>query len=398
LVLQRLARMGDGRLLLEDGVGRNIFGHGAKDGHGAVTLTVLDPRFYTAVASTGAVGAADAYIEGYWTCNDLTGLVRLLLKNREVLEGLEGGLARLAQPVRRVYHWLNRNTRRGSRKNISAHYDLGNDFFKLWLDDTMMYSSAIFEREDMSLHEASVAKLDRISRKLELSPADHVLEIGTGWGGFALHAARNYGCRVTTTTISREQYLYAKARVDDLGLSDRVTLLFQDYRELAGRYDKAVSIEMIEAIGHENLDSYFARCSGLLKEEGMMLVQAITIADQRYAASLKSVDFIQRYIFPGGFLPSTTAILQSVTYSSDMRLYHLEDIGAHYARTLSCWRERFRAKLSTIRALGYPEKFLRMWEYYYCYCEGAFLERATGTAQLLLVKPGCRREPLITPL
>jgi len=311
---------------------------------------------------------------------------------------MDSGAARLIAPIRKLLHWVNRNTRSGSRRNIAAHYDLGNDFFRLWLDPTMMYSSAVFERDDMSLEEASLAKLDRICRKLELSPNDHVLEIGTGWGGFAVYAASQYGCRVTTTTISREQYEYAKQRVEEAGLQDRVELLLKDYRDLDGKYDKLVSIEMIEAVGNEFMDTYFDQCARLLREDGMMLLQAITIADQRYKSALKSVDFIQRYIFPGGFLPSVTAILQSVTASSNMRIYHLEDIGAHYAETLKRWREAFARNLNRIWSMGYGEEFLRMWHYYYCYCEGGFKERAIGTVQVLFVKPGSRREPLVPSL
>jgi cyclopropane-fatty-acyl-phospholipid synthase len=229
---------------------------------------------------------------------------------------------------------------------------------------------------------------------LQLKADDHVLEIGTGWGGFAIYAASTRGCRVTTTTISREQIEFAKQRVSDAGLADKVTLLFEDYRDLDGQYDKLVSIEMIEAVGHEYLDTYFAKCSSLLRPEGVMLLQAITIADQRYKKALKSVDFIQRYIFPGGFIPSVTAMLTSITKASDMRIFHLEDIGAHYARTLSCWRENFGSKIKKIRAMGYNDTFLRMWEYYYCYCEGAFTERAIGNVQMLLVRPGNRRDPV----
>jgi cyclopropane-fatty-acyl-phospholipid synthase len=262
----------------------------------------------------------------------------------------------------------------------------------------MMYSSAVFEREDMSLEEASEAKLDRICRKLELSAEDHVLEIGTGWGGFAEYAARHYGCRVTTTTISREQYEFARQRIEAAGLSDRVELLLKDYRDLDGEYDKLVSIEMIEAVGHEYMDTYFDQCARLLRKDGMMLLQAITIADQRYQTALKSVDFIQRYIFPGGFLPSMTAMLDSVTRTTDMRIYHLEDIGEHYAETLKHWREGFARNLNRIWSMNYGEEFLRMWHYYYCYCEGAFRERAIGNVQVLFVKPGSRRDPLVPVL
>jgi cyclopropane-fatty-acyl-phospholipid synthase len=250
----------------------------------------------------------------------------------------------------------------------------------------------------MTLGQASTAKLDRICRKLELCEDDHVLEIGTGWGGFAVHAARKYGCRVTTTTISREQFEFAKARVEKAGLSDKVTLLLDDYRDLDGTFDKLVSIEMVEAVGHEYLDGFFSRCSDLLKPGGMMLLQAITITDQRYRSALKSVDFIQRYIFPGGFLPSVTRLLESSTRSTDMRIYHLEDIGEHYARTLATWRQNFRRTIKQVRAMKFSEEFLRMWHYYFCYCEGAFLERVIGNVQVLFIKPRCRRKPLTPSL
>ena len=396
IVLNKLSAIGDGGMTLSDRFGRFEFGDASDPLHASVTVS--DTRFYGAIAFGGAVGAAEAYIRGYWSCDDLTKTVQLLLKNRDVLDGMDHGMARLARPLRKALHFVNRNTRKGSRRNIAAHYDLGNDFFSLWLDPTMMYSSAVFEREDMSLEEASEAKLDRICRKLELSEDDHVLEIGTGWGGFAEYAARHYGCRVTTTTISREQYEFAKQRIETAGLSDRVELLLEDYRDLEGEYDKLVSIEMIEAVGHEYMDTYFDQCARLLRKDGMMLLQAITIADQRYQTALKSVDFIQRYIFPGGFLPSMTAMLDSVTRSTDMRIYHLEDIGEHYAETLKHWREAFARNLNRIWSMNYGEEFLRMWHYYYCYCEGAFRERAIGNVQVLFVKPGSRRDPLVPVL
>ena len=396
LLLRRLSGFQRGRLTLADDSTRHDFG--TEDGEDRATITVLDSRFYGAVAFGGAIGAAEAYMQGYWNCDDLTRVVQLLLKNRDVLDGMESGSAKLMVPARKLLHWVNRNSRAGSKRNISAHYDLGNDFFSLWLDETMMYSSAVFERPDMTLKEASEAKLDRICRKLELTADDHVLEIGTGWGGFAVYAAKNYGCRVTTTTISREQYEYAAGRVAAAGLDDRVELLLKDYRDLDGQYDKLVSIEMIEAVGHEYMDTYFDQCASLLKDNGMMLLQAITIADQRYRTAIKSVDFIQKYIFPGGFLPSVTAILDSVTRKTSMRIYHLEDIGAHYAETLRHWREAFASNLNRIWPMGYGEEFLRMWHYYYCYCEGAFRERAIGNVQVLFVKPGSRREPLVPAL
>lgn len=395
LVLDRMQQLEVGRLTISDEFERRTFG---ERGGLSASITVADSRFYRSVAFGGALGAAEAYMQGYWNCDDLTAVVRILVRNGRVLEDMDSGLARITAPLVKFAHWINRNTKSGSRRNIAAHYDLGNDFFKLWLDESMMYSAAVFERDDMTLEEASIAKLDRICKKLELSPDDHVLEIGTGWGGFAVHAATNYGCRITTTTISAEQFAYAKERVIAAGLQDRVTLLLKDYRDLDGEYDKIVSIEMIEAVGQKFLNTYFAQCSRLLKSNGMMLLQSITIADQRYKAALKSVDFIQRYIFPGGFLPSVTALSESITSASDMRAYHLEDIGAHYAETLRHWRERFFSKLDEISSMEYGEEFLRMWHYYYCYCEGAFIERAIGNVQVLLVKPDCRRNPIVPPL
>ncbi len=396
IVLAQLGKIRDGHLVITDHIGRYEFGHAT--GSPSASVTVSDPRFYSAVAYGGSVGAGEAYIQDFWSCDDLTATVQILLRNRDVLDGMDSGSARLTSFGRKMLHWINRNTRAGSRRNIAAHYDLGNKFFELWLDKSMMYSGAVFEHEGMSLEDASIAKLDRICRKLELKPDDHVLEIGTGWGGLAVHAAANYGCRVTTTTISREQYEFARDRVAAAGLQDRVDLHLKDYRDMAGEYDKLVSIEMIEAVGHEYMNAYFDRCASLLKPDGMMLLQAITIADQRYQEALKQVDFIQRYIFPGGFLPSATAILQSVTRSTDMRVYHLEDIGAHYATTLRHWREAFSRNLGRISSLGYGEEFLRMWQFYYCYCEGAFTERAIGTVQMLFIKPEARRAPIVPPL
>ncbi|HWP88560.1 MAG TPA: cyclopropane-fatty-acyl-phospholipid synthase family protein, partial [Burkholderiales bacterium] len=307
-----------------------------------------------------------------------------------------GGIARLTALLHKALHWTARNTHTGSRRNIAAHYDLGNDFFRVFLDPTMMYSSAVFERADMTLEEASVAKLDRICRKLDLKPTDNVLEIGTGWGGFALHAAKLYGCRVTTTTLSRNQFQLARQRVDEANLSAQITVLLEDYRDLTGSYDKLVSIEMIEAVGHHFYDTYFGQCSDLLKPDGLMLLQAITIADQRYDAARRSVDFIQRHIFPGSCIPSVTVMSDAIARLTDMKLFHLEDIGPHYATTLERWRDNLFANIAEVHALGYPTEFIRMWEFYLCYCEGGFIERAIGVVQMLLVKPGARPHS-ITP-
>lgn len=363
-----------------------------------VHLRIDDPRFYRLVAAHGSVGAGEAYIEGMWRCDDLVALIRVMVCNRDLLDGMESGVARLGGWAMKAWHALNRNTRSGSRRNIAAHYDLGNTLFGLFLSDDLMYSSAIYADENESLETASERKLERICQKLQLGPDDHVLEIGTGWGGFAIHAARRYGCRVTTTTISREQYELARQRVAEAGLGHRVTLLLNDYRDLTGQYDKLVSIEMIEAIGAEFMPTYFGAISRLLKDDGMALIQAITIEDHRYEQALKSVDYIKRYIFPGSFIPSVSAMLQAATKASDLRLFHLEDIGPSYALTLKAWRERFMARRAEVLTAGYDERFVRMWEFYMAYCEGGFRERSIGDVHLLLTRPGCRRSSYLPDL
>jgi cyclopropane-fatty-acyl-phospholipid synthase len=302
----------------------------------------------------------------------------------------------VTKPALKGLHWLNRNTKEGSRKNISAHYDLGNDLFEAFLDPTMMYSSAIYPSAESTLEEAAVHKLDTICRKLDLQPGDKVIEIGTGWGGFAIHAAKHYGCQVTTTTISREQLELAKARVQKEGLEDRITLLFDDYRDLEGQFDKLVSIEMIEAVGPQFLDSYFSQINALLKPDGLALVQAINMPEQRYHRALKNVDFIQRFIFPGSFIPSFGAILESVRNESKLVLTHAEDIGFHYARTLHDWCERFMAQRDKLDSMGYDEAFRRLWHFYFAYCEAGFSERAIGVAQLVFAKPGNKRENILS--
>jgi cyclopropane-fatty-acyl-phospholipid synthase len=330
-------------------------------------------------------------MQDYFECDNLTNLIRLMVRNQSLLDDIESSFAKITAPIQAWLHRINKNTQTGSRRNISAHYDLGNDFFKLMLDPTMMYSSAFFETTKQSLEQASLAKLKKICTKLDLKPTDHILEIGTGWGGFAIYAAQNYGCKITTTTISQAQYQLAVERIKDAGLENKIEVLLSDYRDLTGQFDKLVSIEMIEAVGHQFYDTYFEACGRLLKPSGMMLLQAITIADQRYASAIKSVDFIQRYIFPGSCIPSVTAMLTSITKSSDMRLFDLEDIGPHYATTLAKWRESFFDKIAEIRQLGYPDTFIRMWDFYLCYCEGGFEERALGDVHMLLVKPENRR-------
>ena len=350
------------------------------------TIRVHNPEFYRRTALHGSVGAAEAYMDGMWECDDLVSLVRILVRNQDRLDAMERGPARLGAALLRAWAALRRNTREGSRRNIAAHYDLGNEFFKLFLDENMMYSSAVFAHPEESLEVASTRKLERICQKLQLSADTRVIEIGTGWGGFALHAARSTGCRVTTATISREQYALASARVAAAGLSDRVKVLLTDYRELTGRYDRLVSIEMIEAIGHQYLDTYFRKVSDLLADDGMALIQAITIEDHRYEQALRSVDFIKRYIFPGSFIPSINAMLRSMTKVSALKLFNLEDIGPSYALTLREWRRRFLAQHDQVRAMGYPERFVRMWEFYLAASEMAFREQALMVFQIQLTK------------
>jgi cyclopropane-fatty-acyl-phospholipid synthase len=398
MLLGTLSRLKSGRLTLIDGSERHVFGSG-DPGTLHATLQVLDASFYADAIFGGSIGIGESYMLGNWKTDSLTDLIRLIVVNRDLIDAIDDrGLPQVALPLRKLFHWMNRNTLQGSRRNIAAHYDLGNDFFACFLDETWMYSSAIFERPQMTLHEASTAKLDRICRKLALGPQDRVLEIGSGWGGFALHAAQHYGCHVTTTTISARQYELAKARIEQAGLQERITLLMEDYRNLEGQFDKLVSIEMIEAVGPRYYDTYFAQCSKLLKPHGQFLLQSITISDQRYRIAADSVDFIQRYIFPGGTTPSVTALLDSTTRASDLRLFHLEDIGPHYAATLAHWRRNFFSRIDQVRALGFSEEFIRMWEFYLCYCEGGFAERAIGTAQMLLVKPGARPSSVVPAL
>jgi cyclopropane-fatty-acyl-phospholipid synthase len=356
-------------------------------------MTVHNPRFYRRTVFGGALGFAESYLQGEWSTDDLTAVLQFFAGNMSQSKRADGTLSRFGRWVARMGHQFAKNTKLGSRKNISAHYDLGNDFFQTFLDDTMMYSSGIFADENVTLHAASVEKLDRICRKLDLQSTDHVIEIGTGWGGFALHAASQYGCRVTTTTISREQYEMATKRVQEAGLEDRITVLMEDYRDLTGQYDKLVSIEMIEAVGHEFLDGYFEKCSQLLKPNGMLAIQAITIPHQRYDSYIKSVDFIQKYIFPGGCLPSVTRMNDVLGRRTDLQIAEIADFSEHYAKTLALWKKRFFQRLDEVQKLGYDERFLRLWEYYLSYCEAAFRDRLTGVVQLFAAKPDCRIEP-----
>lgn len=387
-LLDQLAPLREGSLLVRDAFGEQRLGQASGELH--ATVTIEDPAFYRKVAAQGSVGAGESYIDGDWRCDDLVALVQLLVRNRDLLDGMERGPARVGGWLLRGWNRLRRNSRAGSRRNIAAHYDLGNDFFSLFLSPDLMYSSALFANEQETLETASHRKLDRICQQLQLQPGDRVVEIGTGWGGFALHAAQHYGCHVTTTTISAEQHALAQQRVSEAGLQDRITLLTQDYRDLQGPFDKLVSIEMIEAVGAEYLDTYLATLQRLLKPDGVALLQAITIEDHRYEQARRSVDYIKRFVFPGSFIPSISAIMAAKTRSSDLQLVAQHDFGHSYALTLRAWRQRFLAQRSAVQAQGFDVRFCRLWEFYLAYCEGGFLERSIGVSHLLLARPGYR--------
>ena len=390
ILLRVLGKLETGSLTVHDGLESYHFGNGDDPSQPHAEVHVHDASVYRQILTGGTIASGEAYIRGAWSSPDPVAVTRLFSANMATMASMESGQSALVTMGLKLAHRFNRNTRDGSRKNISAHYDLGNDFFQLFLDPTMMYSSALFTDGDMSLEAASRAKLEEICQQLELQSDDHLLEIGTGWGGMAIYAAQHYGCRVTTTTISREQYEYSRARVADNGLEDRVTVLCEDYRNLTGRYDKLVSIEMIEAVGHEFYSEYFRRCSELLQPEGKMVIQAITMSDQRYQQARDSVDFIKRYIFPGGCLPSIEVIAEHLARDTDMQMVHLKDITADYALTLAHWRERFMSSLEAVKATGFDDDFIRMWEFYLAYCEGGFRERIIGTVQLAFAKPGYR--------
>ncbi len=385
----RLGKFAAGGLAISDARGSMRFGNAP-----FVDIVVHRPRFYRRIAGGGTLGAAESYVDGDWDCSDLVGLVRLLVRERDATQALEGGAALLAGLATRLLHILTRdNSEYGSRRNIAAHYDLGNQLFERMLDSRMQYSAAMFEGEQDDLERASVRKLDAIVRKLELNRDDHLLEIGSGWGGLAIYAARASGCRVTTTTVSREQYEYARARVAEAGLAQQIEVLCLDYRQLTGRYSKLVSVEMVEAVGANHLEEYFAALNRLLDDDGLALLQAITIADPHYRSALRSVDFIKRHIFPGSFIPCVSVLIGAATRESNLVVLNLEDLGADYARTLLAWRRRFDAHWPDIARLGFDERFRRLWSFYLCYCEGGFRERALSDVQLLFAKPLYRGRP-----
>jgi len=396
LVIQQLRQLEAGTLTIrESGMDDLIFGDGNSE-HPPAELIVHHQSTWRDLLTGGSVGAAEAYVAGDWSSPDLVALLRFFTRNIDRMNKFEDKFSWVTKPALKGLHWLNRNTKDGSRKNISAHYDLGNNLFETFLDPTMMYSSAIYPSEESTLEEAAVHKLDTICKKLDLQPGDRVIEIGTGWGGFAIHAAKHYGCHVTTTTISKEQLELAQARVRSEGLDDKITMLFDDYRDLEGQFDKLVSIEMIEAVGPQFLDSYFSQINALLKPDGLALIQAINMPEQRYQRALKNVDFIQRFIFPGSFIPSFGAILESVRNQSNLVLTHSEDTGFHYARTLRDWCDRFMANRDALESMGYDQAFRKLWHFYFAYCEAGFSERAIGVSQLVFAKPGNKRQNILS--
>ncbi len=392
IVSRKLSALQDSRIQIVENGERVEFGQA--DSRELVEIHIHDPRFYQRVVFGGGLGAAESLMDGDWTCDDLTALVRIFARNIHLGDRLNGGFGlfkKLAEQL--LYRWK-RNSIEQAKQNIHEHYDLGNDFFKEFLDPTMNYSAGVFQSPDDTMLLASINKMWRVCRKLDLSPSDHLLEIGTGWGSLAVFAATQFGCRVTTTTISEEQYLYAKSRVRALGLEDQVTVVKQDYRQLEGKFDKIVSIEMIEAVGHEYLQSFFAKCNDLMSANGMMLVQSIVIRDQRHRAHLNNTDFIKKYIFPGGCLPSNLSLLQNIERVSDLQMLNVEDIGMDYAQTIAHWKDRFLENLDKIRDIGFrDDRFIRMWHYYLCYCQAGFLERQISNVQLLVAMRDSRSIP-----
>mgnify|MGYP003329134512 FL=1 len=387
LVFRQLKKIDTGYISIQEGNKKFSFG---KKGNLSAHITVHDPRFYGALAFGGSIGVSEAFMQKFWSVNDLTKLIRIMAINQNAMDQLESLFNVFLKPILKCLHYLNQNSVKGSRINISKHYDLGNDFFSLFLDSTMMYSSAVFKNPQDSLYQGSMHKLEMICQGLELNAQDHVIEIGSGWGGFAIYAAQNFGCMVTTTTISKQQYLFVKQKIKDLKLTHKIKVLLSDYRHLKGQYSKLVSIEMLEAVGYQYYDTYFKVCSHLLKPDGIAFIQTITIADQRYEKAKHSVDFIQRYIFPGSCIPSLTALQNSITESSDLKIYQVRDIGDHYARTLALWRIAFFKRLSEVKALGFDDVFIRMWHFYLAYCEGGFKEKAISDIHLKLIKPDYR--------
>ena len=393
IIFRLLRRIDKGSLTVVDHRGTHRFG--PQDEALRVTVTLHDRRVWRALLR-GSTGLGQSYMEGLWDADDLTGLVRLAARNAHKLDALRRRLAPLIKPVQLLRRG-SANTQRRARSQIAAHYDLGNDLFGTFLDEQMLYSCAVFPQPGCTLEEAQREKLELVCRKLDLRPDDHLLEIGTGWGAMAIHAASRYGCRVTTTTISSEQHALACERVRRAGLQDRVTVLLEDYRNLTGTYDKLVSIEMIEAVGWRGFGEFFAKCESLLEPDGLALIQAITMDERAYEVEKAGTSFITTFIFPGGCLPSIEIIARHVRARTTMRWLGLEDITPHYVTTLRHWRERFAQHADELRSRGYDERFQRLWKLYLTYCEGGFAERRIQDAQILLAKPGYARTDASSP-
>ena len=385
---KKLSHLNVGCISVVDGVDKFSFGDTGSELR--VNVQVHSQEFYVMTGSGGAMGIAEAYILGYWTSDDVVMLMRIILKNRSILLSLNNGFAKILSPINKLIHRSRQNTLKGSKENILAHYDLSNDFYKLWLDPTMTYSCAYFKDTNTTLEDASIEKLDRMCRKLKLSEKDNILEVGTGWGSFSIHAAKNYGCSITTTTISDAQYEYAKARVLEEGLESKINVINKDYRKLDGQYDKIVSIEMIEAVGYEYISEYFRKLSSLLKPDGLMALQGITYNDQNFDTYKDSVDFIKKYIFPGSCLISISQIIDVIKNKTDLSMIDMEDITRHYAETLNRWRKNFMSVLPEVKEMGYSKAFINMWEFYFLYCEAGFLERNIGDVQMVFAKSGAR--------
>ena len=388
-LIRQFSKLENGYILLQDGTEKEEFGD--KNSDLRATLQVYSPEFYVLLGTGGAIGAAEAYTAGYWSSDNMVGLMRIMSRNKEQLQNIDKGITRFVKPINSLIHRSRQNTLKGSRANILAHYDLSNDFYKLWLDETMTYSCAIFEPQDLSLAEASIEKLDRVCRKLRLDENDRVIEIGTGWGSFAIHATKNYNCHVTTTTISDAQHQYVQNLILQNGLEKKITLLKKDYRLLEGKFSKLVSIEMIEAVGVKYIPEYIKICSRLLEKDGLMAIQGITYADQDFETHIRRVDFIKKYIFPGSNLISIANIIENMKQHTDLSLVHLEDITRHYGTTLKSWRERFMNVIPEIKNLGFSDTFIRLWEFYFVYCEAGFREHFIGDVQMIMAKPGHRK-------
>lgn len=392
-LLNRLKKIEIGCLIIEDDGDVYRFGRADSNPHLHARVHVLDTACYLRILLGGATGAGEAYMQNMWSSPDLVKVVQVIVANQRVLSNMDSCWSWLTKFCESTAQVFRLNTKKGSRNNISAHYDLSNEFFSLFLDRSMMYSAAIFPDSTVNLSEASLIKLEHVCRRLNLSAQDHLLEIGAGWGGMAIYAARHYGCRVTTTTISRKQYNVACDRVREAGLEEKVEVLLKDYRDLDGQYDKLVSIEMVEAVGHQFYSKFFSACSNLLKPDGMMLMQAITAQDRRFKKEKNKSDFIRKYIFPGGCLPSNHIIMENLSQYTDFHLVGLEDITFDYAKTLAAWRLSFMDKLNEVKCLGFDDVFIRMWEFYLAYCEGGFRERVINTSQFLFAKPRCKDLP-----